>query len=245
MNIFFTGPCNTSVSTYGNSSDNQTVTFYFNSGAQDSFISRSAGRNDKILIYQRNFTKKYSDQSNTNSVQSFGEPITTLMEESCEMLNAKDTSSIMSSGSRKRLSSTDSNDSESPSSKKSKTTDWRGKKRTEMEEMENKISNVNKEIEDTESEIQKKDIYLAGLQKRPIPSTPTYSRFFEHFHYMEVVEKDVNQMEIKLEKPGKTKTQQIGSYITNLKDLLKQKQKLLGLKQSLNKVLDDQINKNK
>ena len=165
------------------------------------------------------------------------------------MLNTADTGTNPSS--RKRSTSSDSNHSESPTSsaKKSKTTDWRGKKRTEMEEMEKNIRNVNKEIEETESQIQKKDIYLAGLKKRPIPSKPTYSKFFEHFYYMEGIEKDVNQMEIQLEdkqggsRPGRT--QQIGSYIKSLKDLLKQKQKLLGLKQNLSTVLDDQINKSK
>merc|ERR1711868_332445 len=71
--LFNIGPRNNSVSTYDNSSENQTVTIYSTSGAQD-------------LCYD---ILGSTDQSINNTFQTVG-PVITPAEESCQMLNATD-----------------------------------------------------------------------------------------------------------------------------------------------------------
>jgi len=212
------GPCNTSVSTSGHSFRRQSVIFQSNFGSSDQIINSAS--------------------------QFHGEHSKIVMEDNCQTVNG--TGPDISCSRKRRSFSSDSNDS--LTSKKSKTTDWRGKKRAESEECEKKIINLDKEIEETESDIKRKDIYLAGLQKRPLTSTPTYSSFFEYFYYMEGIEKDVAEMENKLESQrtgsGKGKTHKLGNYINDQKELMKLKNKLLGVKKSLNQVLDDKIDRN-
>lgn len=168
-------------------------------------------------------------------------------ENCCQTLNAPDTSTKPDNSPRKRRhSSSDSNGSDvSTSPKKSKTTLWRHQQKADLNENESKIFKIKKEIEKLKSETHEKTIYLAGLQKQPKPTKPSYSAFFENYPYIMIVENKADEKETSLKNmengTKSKKIQQIGTYIKEQKELLKLMEKLLNLRKSLNQVMDEQI----
>jgi len=213
------------------SSEGSTAPLYSNiaSGAQETC---------NYFLISTDQTLNYQSSASVTSAQ------TVSPEDCCQTLNALDTTMTPR---KRRNPSSDSNDSDSSTTKKSKTTLWRDKQKTEMNEKESEIMNKKKAIEKEKYETHEKSIYLAGLQKKPKASEPSYATFFENYHYLKIVEKEVHEKESYLEAMvygnKSKKIQQLGGYIKEQKDILKLMEKLLTQRKSLNEAMDQQIQK--
>jgi len=201
-------------------------------------VASGAQETCNYFLISADQTLNYQSSASVTSAQ------TVSPEDCCQTLNAPDTTMTPR---KRRYPSSDSNDSDSSTTKKSKTTLWRDKQKTEMNEKESEIMNKKKAIEKEKYETHEKSIYLAGLQKKPKASEPSYATFFENYHYLKIVEKEVHEKESYLEAMvygnKSKKIQQLGGYIKEQKEILKLMEKLLTQRKSLNEAMDQQIQK--